>query len=73
MIFDKNSWAWPSELIRSALFFTMYVKFGAWNKFRIPSQILYASFAASMTISLIMIFARIISSSAGGKKNIKTQ
>lgn len=73
MIFDKSSWAWPSELIRSALFFTMYVKFGAWNEFRIPSQILYASFAASMTISLIMIFARIISSSAGGKKNIKTQ
>jgi len=73
MIFDKSSWAWPSELIRSALFFTMYVKFGAWNEFRIPSQILYASFAASMTISLIMIFAKIISSSAGGKKNIKTQ
>ena len=63
MIFDKSTWAWPSELARAALFLTLYVKFGTWNEFRMPSPILYASFTVSMIISIVSIASRGLSSS----------
>ena len=56
MIFDKNTWAWPSEFVRAGLFLTLYLKFGVWNEFNVPAAILYASFAASMAIALIILF-----------------
>ena len=75
MIFDNNPWAWPSEFVRAGLFLALYIKFGARSEFKIPSVILYASFAVSMAIALIILFATAISSSTTsvGNKKVKTQ
>jgi len=52
MIFDKSKSAWLSEGLRAVTFLVLYVKFGTWNEFRIPHQILIASFSVSLLISL---------------------
>jgi len=52
MIFDKNQWAWISEGLRAVTFLVLYIKWGVWQEFRIPSQILVASFAVSLLISM---------------------
>ena len=59
MLFDNSSYAWPNELLRSTVFLLMYVKFGAWNEFKIPSPILTATFSISLIIALISISARV--------------
>jgi hypothetical protein len=64
MVFDKSSWSWPNEFVRAATFLVLYVKFGTWNQFRIPYQILYAVFVASMAISVVMMTARAFNSGA---------
>ena len=52
MLFDNSHYAWPNELLRSSIFLIMYIKFGAWNEFKIPSPILVGTFSVSLIISL---------------------
>ena len=54
MIFDKSSFAWPNELVRSVIFLVLYVKFGALRNFLVPAQIMYSTFLASAAIAAIM-------------------
>ena len=61
--------SWPNELMRSLSFIILYRYFGAWNDFRIPSQILYSVFAASVLISSSMIIGK---AAAKTKEAIKT-
>ncbi len=68
MVFDKSPWAWINELIRSATFMLMYFKFGTWNEFKIPVEILYAVFVGSIAISLISIVGQMASLTASTKK-----
>lgn len=58
MIFDKSSFAWPSEFLRSATFLLLYVKVGAWNEFLIPYEILIATFSVSLVIALVCTIAQ---------------
>jgi alkylglycerol monooxygenase len=58
MLFDKSVWSWPGEFARSVTFLFVYGYFGAWTDFRIPSQILYSVFGASLFISTSMMAAK---------------
>ena len=52
-LFDKSTYAWPNEFVRSAVFLILYIKFASWNEFKIPSSILVATFSVSMIIATI--------------------
>merc|ERR1711992_7401 len=72
MIFDKNQWAWLSEGIRAMTFLMLYVKFSVWNEFRIPYQILVASFSVSSIIAMISVTQSALKS-LKGIKSIKKE
>ena len=57
MLFDNSPYAWVNEFLRAIVFLTMYVKFGAWDQFKIPSPILTTTFTVSLIISLVAMSA----------------
>merc|ERR1712062_467616 len=69
MIFDRTQWAWLSEGIRAMTFLMLYVKFSVWDEFRIPYQILVASFS----VSSIIVMVSVTQSALKGIKSIKKE
>ena len=60
MLFDNSSFAWPNEFLRASAFLMMYLKFGTWNEFKIPSLILTSTFSVSLIISLVAMSASLM-------------
>merc|ERR1712141_349898 len=60
MLFDNSSFAWPNEFLRATAFLMMYLKFGTWNEFKIPSLILTSTFSVSLIISLVAMSASLM-------------
>ena len=70
MIFDKNQFAWMSEIGRSVTFLVIYQYFGAWSNFLVSSQILNSVFIASIIVSAysVIAFAENVKKSSESKK-----
>merc|ERR1719219_3275629 len=60
MLFDNSSFAWPNEFLRASAFLMIYLKFGTWNEFKIPSLIMTTTFSVSLIISLVAMSASLM-------------
>ena len=73
LIFDRSAWAWPSEVVRLAVFFTVYRLAGVWSEVHITGTVLTATLGLSLIVSFANMMLGAVQAKLGGLSNSKVE